>query len=75
MGQMRKIMFFAFGALIGVLLGATLALLLAPKSGDAMRTDAKKRIDGMVDDARKAADAKQRELESELAQMTSVPQR
>ncbi|HVO42297.1 MAG TPA: YtxH domain-containing protein [Aggregatilineales bacterium] len=70
---MRKIMFFVIGALLGVLLGATIALLLTPKSGDAMRDDARRRFDGMLDDARQAADAKQHQLETELAQMTTPP--
>ncbi len=68
---MRRLLFFAGGVAVGLAVGATLALLLAPASGDAMRSDAQGRFDSMMSEARLASDRRRRELEAELNQMTS----
>jgi gas vesicle protein len=68
---MRRLMFFAGGVLCGVVIGAAVALLLAPASGDAMREDAQSRFDGMLTEARLASERRRRELEAELAELTS----
>ncbi len=68
---MRRLMFFAGGVLCGVMIGATVALLLTPASGDAMREDARHRFDDMMVEARRASEQRRQELEAQLAQMTS----
>jgi gas vesicle protein len=68
---MRRLMFFAGGVLAGAVIGATVALLLAPSSGDAIREDAKTRLDDVMSEARRASERRRRELEAQLAQMTS----
>jgi gas vesicle protein len=72
---MRRLMFFAGGVLCGAMIGVTVALLLTPSSGDAIREDAKNRVDDMLSEARRASEQRRRELEAQLAQMTSpMPQ-
>ncbi len=68
---MRRLMFFAGGVLCGAVIGATVALLLTPSSGDAMRDDAKHRFDDMMSEARRASEQRRKELEAQLVQMTS----
>ncbi len=68
---MRRLMFFVGGILCGLAIGAALALLLAPASGDAMRSDAQHRFDNMMTEARLASDRRRRKLEAELTEMTS----
>lgn len=70
---MRRLMFFTGGVLCGVMIGAAVALLLAPASGDSMREDARRRFDGMMVEAQLAADKRRRELETQLAEMTTPP--
>ena len=68
---MRRLMFFAAGALCGVMIGATVALVLAPQSGDAMRDEARNRFDSMMIEAKRASEKRRQELEAQLAQLTS----
>jgi gas vesicle protein len=68
---MRRLMFFVGGLACGALIGASVALLLTPESGHAMRTDARERVNGAMAEARKASNKRRQELEAELAQMTS----
>ncbi len=68
---MRRLLFFAGGVMCGLAVGATLALLLAPASGDAMRSDAQSRFDSMMNEAKLASERRRRELEAELTEMTS----
>jgi gas vesicle protein len=70
---MRRLMFFTGGVLCGVMIGAAVALLLAPASGDSMREDARRRFDEMMVEAQLAADKRRRELETQLAEMTTPP--
>lgn len=70
---MRRLMFFTGGVLCGVVIGAAVALLLAPASGDSMRDDARRRFDEMMVEAQLAADKRRRELETQLAEMTTPP--
>jgi gas vesicle protein len=64
-------MFFAGGILCGVVIGAAVALVLAPASGETMREDAQSRFDSMMVEARLASERRRRELEAELAELTS----
>jgi gas vesicle protein len=69
---MRRLMFFFIGGLVGAILGALAAFLLAPESGNAIRQDARDKFDALMDEAKLAAETRRRELESQLAEMTAV---
>ena len=66
---MRKILAFVAGAMCGAIVGAVAALLLAPVSGSEMQAQARKRIDTVIEEGRKAADERRAELEKQLRQM------
>lgn len=61
-----KIMSFLAGAFSGAVVGATAALLLAPASGDELRTQTRQRYEALIRDAREAASKKQSELKARL---------
>lgn len=69
---MRRVMLFIVGALLGLMIGSAVTLLVAPASGKTLRKDVKTRFDTAVEESRKAAEAKRRELEAELLTMTGV---
>jgi gas vesicle protein len=66
---MNKLLSFLGGALVGALAGAVAAMLAAPKPGEATRADIKHEVDMIMDEGRKAAEAKRAELETQLSQM------
>ena len=66
---MRNILAFVAGAMCGAIVGAVAALLLAPMSGSEMQEQARKRIDTVIEEGRKAADERRAELEKQLRQM------
>ena len=68
---MRRLLFFSGGVLCGLMIGATVALLLTPESGDALRVDTKNRFDGMLSEAHRASEKRRIEMETQLASMTS----
>ncbi len=68
---MRRLLFFAGGVAVGLAVGATLALLLAPASGDVMRIDAQNRFDNTMTEARLASERRRRELEAQLMDLTT----
>ena len=63
---MRKFLSFLSGALMGSLVGATLALLLAPYSGDTLRNQIRNRLDTLQTELEQAASEKKIELEKYL---------
>jgi gas vesicle protein len=63
---MRKIFSFMLGAFTGGLLGAALALLLAPTTGNELRNEAASRIQRLQKELIDARDQKRAELESQL---------
>ena len=67
---MRRLLMFAVGIGSGLAFGAAVALMLSPASGEAMRREARSRFDGLLRDAEEAANARRRELETELAALT-----
>ncbi len=69
---MRKITSFISGLMIGSLVGATLALLLAPASGDDLRSEVQGRMQRLKDEMEQAASAKRAELEGQLSQLRST---
>ncbi|MDD5467930.1 MAG: YtxH domain-containing protein [Anaerolineales bacterium] len=66
---MQRIISFLSGLAMGALVGATLALLLAPSSGEQMRTQIRERSKQLSDEVRQAAAARRAELEQQLASL------
>jgi len=64
---MKRFMAFMAGAIMGGLVGATLALLLAPASGVELRTQLQERVEGLREEIRSAAAERRAELEEQLA--------
>lgn len=63
---MQRFFSFLAGIVCGALIGATIALLLAPTSGRELRSEAQRRAEGLVDDVRSAIDSERKRLEAEL---------
>ncbi len=68
---MRKFFNFFLGALIGGFLGASVALLLAPTSGEELRLEMRERVQRLQDEVRQAAAQRRAELEQQLAALRS----
>lgn len=68
---MRKFINFLFGAMIGALVGATLALLLTPSSGENLRSQLGDRVSQIQTEIKQAAAARRVELEEQLAKLRS----
>ena len=64
---MRKLISFLSGAVMGALVGATLALLLTPESGKDLRSQLRERVQMVQAEVQKAAAARRAELEQQLA--------
>jgi gas vesicle protein len=62
---------FLMGTFVGGLFGATIAILLAPESGDELRGRLRGRATGLVDEVRLAAERRRLELEAHLAQLSA----
>ena len=63
---MRRVLSFFIGATIGGLVGATLALLFAPSSGEEIRTQITDRTQVFANEIRQAASTKRIELQERL---------
>jgi len=63
---MRKIFGFLLGAVVGGLIGSTVALLLAPDSGELLRNRIHERGDAFFAEIRQAADTRRIELQDHL---------
>jgi gas vesicle protein len=63
---MRQVFGFLMGIMVGALVGSTVALLLAPDSGETLRNQLRARGETMVDDVRHAAEARRIELTNRL---------
>jgi gas vesicle protein len=75
---MKKFLSFMMGVLMGGLVGATVALLLAPFSGETLRGQIRERIGSLQDELVEVASTRRAELERQLANLrqpksTSVP--
>ncbi len=66
---MRNILGFVVGAILGSLVGASLALLLTPMPGGELRVQIKDRAVSFSDEIQAAANARRAELEQQLAQL------
>ncbi len=63
---MRQIFGFMMGIMVGALFGSTVALLLAPASGEKLRNELRARGEVLVTDVRHAAEARRIELTNRL---------
>lgn len=68
---MRRVMSFLSGAVMGGLVGATLALLFTPSSGDALQDQIRERANRVQEEVKKAAEARREELEEQLNELRS----
>lgn len=66
---MRRVFSFLLGGFAGALVGAVLALLLAPASGDEVRGKLRERVITVREDMQTAAAARRADLERQLAQL------
>jgi len=66
---MRRMFGFLIGIFVGALVGSTVALLMAPESGEQMREDLRARSSGFVNEVRSAADNRRIELQNRLESM------
>jgi gas vesicle protein len=57
---------FLIGILVGTLVGSTIALLMAPESGENLRGQLRDRGQGFMNDIRHAADSRRIELRGKL---------
>jgi len=66
---MKKILSFMSGAVMGGLVGATLAVLLTPASGDELRTKMQEKAERIQSEVKAAAETRRAELEEQLTTM------
>lgn len=66
---MKKAMSFVFGAVMGGILGGLTALLLAPYSGEELRSVIHKKVDSIQIEIKEAAQQKRAELEGQLEEL------
>jgi gas vesicle protein len=66
---MRKFGYFLFGSLLGGLLGATIALLFTPMSGNVLRSNIRSVACSTADEIKNAAILRRNELEQQLVNL------
>ena len=66
---MRKAMAFTFGAVLGGILGGLTALLLAPSSGEELRSSIQKQVAQIQIEIKEAGQKKRVELEQQLDEL------
>ncbi len=66
---MRKIFAFLIGVLLGSLVGSTIALLLAPTSGEQLRARLRQRVQAVTAEVRQAMEQRRIELEQHLQEL------
>jgi gas vesicle protein len=71
-GWMRKAMAFTLGSILGGVIGALTALLLAPYSGDELRSLFQQRVENIQLEVKEAALQKRAELEEQLQEMINA---
>ena len=70
---MKKFLSFLVGTTMGALVGATLALLLAPSSGETLRGQIRERFSTLQDELSQAAAERRIELENYLDTLRNPP--
>ncbi len=70
---MRQVFGFMMGIMVGALVGSTVALLLAPESGDRLRDELRLRGENLAADLRQAAEARRIELTNRLQTLQQPP--
>jgi gas vesicle protein len=70
---MKKFLSFLVGTTMGALVGATLALLLAPSSGETLRSQIRERFNALQDELSQAAAERRVELENYLETLRNPP--
>ena len=63
---MRRMFGFLIGIVVGGLVGSTIALLMAPESGEELRAQIRSRGENFFNDVRHAADERRIELRQKL---------
>lgn len=63
---MRRLFSFLLGTASGALVGATLAILLTPASGEDLRSELRNRVTNFRDELKEAAQQRRAELERQL---------
>lgn len=71
---MNRMLSFLLGAVIGGFIGATVGVLLAPTSGEEMRSSLASRVDKIRADVSEAATQRRAELERQLAALRTPKQ-
>ena len=71
---MRRMFGFFIGIVVGGLVGSLVALLLAPESGEKLRSQIRERGQSFVDDVRHSADTRRIELRSRLESLRAPRQ-
>jgi gas vesicle protein len=66
---MNKFLSLVGGVVLGGLISAAAVLLLTPKTGNAVRADIKHEVDSILEEGRRASQARREELEAQLSQM------
>ena len=66
---MRRFFSFVLGTATGALIGATLAILMTPSSGEDLRSELRGRAQRFRDELQAAADQRRLELEHQLEMM------
>ena len=64
---------FFEGLIVGAVVGAAVALFMAPQSGEQTKSGIKDRIDLVLEEGKRAAAERRAELEAQLAQSRSAP--
>ena len=63
---MKRMFGFLIGVFVGALVGSTVALLMAPESGEKLRGQIRERGQGFMHDVQHAADSRKIELRGRL---------
>jgi gas vesicle protein len=68
---MRRVFGFLIGVVVGGLVGSTIALLMAPESGEVLRAQLRQRGQNFFNEVRHAADERRIELRQKLETLRS----